>query len=104
MIKCKITVLKVMLNKEIADEYCEPASIPCPVFKEGQEFIYEAYGEGNKPEGFCENAWNDIYKYVMALSTKGNYTGWMKQDGTNIVCCTDGTRPVVFKLQRIEEG
>jgi len=27
---------------------------------------------------------------------------WMKKDGTNIVCCTDGMSPVVFKLERIE--
>ena len=102
MIKCKITVLKRMYNKELANKYCEPEVNLCPVFKEGQEFIYEAFGDGNKPENFCEQAWNDIYKYVMALSINGNFSGWMKKDGTNIVCCTDGIRPVIFILERIE--
>ena len=44
MIKCKIIVLKRMYNKELANEYCEPKVNLCPVFKEGQEFIYEAFG------------------------------------------------------------
>jgi uncharacterized repeat protein (TIGR04076 family) len=102
MIKCKITVLKRMFNQDLVREYCASEADLCPVFTEGQEFIYEAYGDGNKPEGFCEQAWNDIYKYVLALSVNGNFTGWMKKDGINIVCCTDGLRPVVFKLERIE--
>ena len=27
---------------------------------------------------------------------------WMKADNTFISCCTDGIKPVVFKLERIE--
>jgi len=26
---------------------------------------------------------------------------WMRQRGTMITCCTDGLRPVVFKLERV---
>jgi uncharacterized repeat protein (TIGR04076 family) len=28
---------------------------------------------------------------------------WMKQENTMIACCNDGVRPVVFKLERIDE-
>ncbi|MCK4693736.1 MAG: TIGR04076 family protein, partial [Anaerolineales bacterium] len=27
---------------------------------------------------------------------------WIKQSGTIITCCTDGLRPVIFKVERIE--
>lgn len=103
MEKIKITVLRRMFNQDFAEEYCQGEETPCPVFSEGQEFIYEHYGEGNKPENFCEHAWNDIYKIVFTLASKGTFRGWMKEDGVAVTCCTDGIRPVIFKVERIDE-
>lgn len=102
--KCKITVLRKMFNGDFAEKYCQESVTKCPVFQEGQEFIYSHLEDGNKPTGFCEHAWNDIYSTVMTLAQKGTYLGWMKEKGTNIVCCTDGIRPVVFKIERIQEN
>lgn len=99
--KCKITVLRKVFNQDLVDEFCQGTVTPCPVFKEGQEFIYDHSGDGNKPGSFCERAWNDIYLTVMTLAHKGTFLGWMKEDGVSIACCTDGTRPVVFKIERI---
>lgn len=28
--------------------------------------------------------------------------GWMKDDRVMIACCNDGTRPVIFKIERID--
>ena len=28
--------------------------------------------------------------------------GWMKEENTMIACCSDGTRPVIFKIERID--
>ena len=28
--------------------------------------------------------------------------GWMNDDKVMIACCNDGTRPVVFKIERID--
>ena len=28
--------------------------------------------------------------------------GWMKDEREMITCCSDGTRPVIFKLQRLD--
>ncbi len=28
--------------------------------------------------------------------------GWMKDENVMIACCSDGTRPVVFKIERID--
>ena len=27
---------------------------------------------------------------------------WMKDENTMIACCSDGTRPVIFKIERID--
>ena len=46
MKKCKITVLKTTLDKELAEEYGVPGLGACPMMKEGQVFYadYEAGG------------------------------------------------------------
>ena len=93
-----------MFNQDFSKEFCREPVTPCPVFTEGQEFIYDHSGDGNKPTGFCEQAWNDIYPKGMTLAHKGTFLGWMKEDGISIVCCTDGIRPVVFKIERAATG
>ena len=101
MRKCKITVLKRMVHQDLVDEYMEPgaATLPCPHFTEGQEFIVD-----DQPgQGFCDAAWNDIYKAYVTLMQGGSFAPWMKDDHTMIVCCSDGIRPVVFKLERIDD-
>jgi len=69
----------------------------CSMFKEGQEFTVE---NGEMPTGFCTWAWHDIYKDLSVLLFGGNFP-WV---GTGIMytCCTDGTRPVTFKLERLK--
>ena len=52
------------------------------------------------PEGFCGWAWDDIYKVVQALRFHGNFH-WFDEPGVSVNCCTDGLRPVVFKIERI---
>ena len=105
MSKCRITVLKRVLNQELAREYSGRDIPPCKVFEVGQEFIAGPFG---KPEGFCDWAWDDIYKTVLALSRGGDFStgvfdNWMKDNKTMLVCCSDGIRPVVFKVERIDE-
>lgn len=100
----KITVVKKSLYPELAEQYVGMPVETCPVYTEGQEFIIS--GLMIKPEGFCEWAWNDIYKTVVALARGGNFSrdtfeGWMKDDRTMITCCTDGIRPVIFKVERV---
>ena len=105
MADCKITVLKRTLNQEYADEYCEKKVGLCERFNEGDEFITDH--STNMPEGFCPYAWLDIHRLVMTLMHGGNFGSsgwkWMNDDKTFIGCCTDGIRPVIFKIERIEE-
>jgi uncharacterized repeat protein (TIGR04076 family) len=104
MAQCRITVIKRCLNRELAEEYCRTAVAPCDCFAEEQEFVCGLA----KPEGFCDWAWRDIHPFVAVLITGGNFArgmfeGWMKDDRTMIACCTDGVRPVVFRIERIED-
>jgi uncharacterized repeat protein (TIGR04076 family) len=99
--KCKITVLKRMLNKELAKEYLdtEDEVVTCDQLSDGQEFMVdEAF---QMPEGFCLSAWADIRHDIMIVSAGGDLP-WMKQRGTVITGCTDWFRPVIFKVERIE--
>jgi uncharacterized repeat protein (TIGR04076 family) len=99
--RLKITVLKKTDTKQIFGETSPLGQSldACTVFTEGQVFIVDEKGE--MPEGFCHWAWNDIFKKVVTLMYGGNLP-WMKEKGTSISCCTDGFRPVIFELRRIE--
>jgi len=59
--------------------------------------------ENRQPDGFCSAAWHDIYKSFLFMRQGGSFPGWMKDGDTFITCCTDGLRPVVFELRRIDE-
>jgi len=104
MAHCKITVLKKMYNAELADEYRreDVHHGTCPYYDVGQEFVINHLGE-RPPDFFCDWAWNDIYKFILVMMTGGNFGSWMKNRNTFIACCTDGIKPVVFKLERFNE-
>lgn len=104
MIRCRITVLKRTLNTDLAEQYVskerQPLE-PCPVFREGQVFETEPICEG-MPSGFCAWAWNDLYKSLIGLASGGNWGMWYEQPQQIIACCTDGTRPVCFSIEKLE--
>ena len=58
-------------------------------------------GNSTPPEGFRAWAWVDIHREVVRVMGEGN-NGALKQKGTTVTCCTDGFRPVVFKIERID--
>jgi uncharacterized repeat protein (TIGR04076 family) len=100
--KCRITVLKRTINQDLADAYLDIQGEfkACQHFSDGQEIIVEQpFGP---PEGFCTWAWADIRGDIITLMAGGDLP-WIKQRGTNVVGCTDWFRPVIFKLERIEQ-
>ena len=100
----KLVVLKTMYNPELAEAYRRPdvPKGPCPFFSEGQEFIVEYLAQ--RPEGFeCEWAWDDLHKLILALMLKGDFGTWMKDPNMFVACCTDGIKPVVFKIERLAD-
>ena len=101
MADIKITVLKKMDNKQLfgANPPLEFTGEPiCEKFEEGQEFISK---EGGYPEGFCTWAYADIQRDLIHLRLGGDFP-WFKEKGAILSSCTDGARPVIFKLERIE--
>jgi uncharacterized repeat protein (TIGR04076 family) len=104
MSKCKITVLKRMVNTDLVEEYLNTdvtgEFTACKRFSDGQEIVVEHFSE--IPEGFCAWAWADIRRDIKTIAAGGNLS-WVKPPGTAIVGCTDWFRPVIFKIERIEE-
>lgn len=102
MKRVRITVLKKQLYQEIAREYLtDYPNVECDAFQEGDQFLYA--GGAEMPEGFCPWAWVDIYRSVSTLFAGGSHTPWQRREGVNVVCCTDGVRPVTFLLEALEE-
>lgn len=104
MKRVRITVLKKHFDAEMADAYLTEGHAvgPCPLLDEGDTFIYE--GSAVMPEGFCPWAWIDVYRGVNAISAGATYAPWNNKDGLQILCCTDGVRPVTFLIEAMEEG
>lgn len=101
--KFKITVIRRMSNPDYAETYCVNGASErlCPLFAEGQEFIVD----GRQPDGFCSWAWDDLGKYLTVFDAGGDFTArmqWMRDPRTIIACCTDGIRPVVFKIESLD--
>ncbi|MDD5599389.1 MAG: TIGR04076 family protein [Victivallaceae bacterium] len=91
----KITVAKRLFNKDLVDECGSGNWAPCSRLQDGQEF----FSDGEIPDGFCGWAWNDIIKYVVTLARGGNFINSKK--GYTVASCSDGYRPVIFKLERM---
>ncbi len=105
MYKVKITVIKKVVNKELADKYLKPSIAEhydtCPLFEVGQTFI--ADGFLTCPQGFCYEAWQNIWPYALAIARGGTFHPYTKEENQWISCCTDGLKPVTFLLERGEE-
>lgn len=109
-----VTVLKRSCFTDLQEAYlANPQSGPCPCFAEGQVFHFERtperdsfyklgrdtlVGGGDFP---CGEAWDCISRYVYAgLQGGALMSKWTNDERMMIACCNDGTRPVVFKIER----
>lgn len=92
----RITVLKKLFHEEIIQEYANsPADwTPCDKFNEGDSFLLSGDAPWDKPHGFCGWAWSDMQKMVWGMARGG--------PDRFVTSCTDGYRPVIFLLERIE--
>ncbi len=51
----------------------------------------------------CGEAWDAVNRYIYTALQGGTIMkGWTNDDRMIIACCNDGTRPVVFKIERID--
>ena len=107
--KVKVTVIDKKLYPELQEQYCaDPKSGACPMYEVGDEFIFERYGDrddfwkmGSGRQ--CSEAWDAISRYIYVGLQGGSIMhGWMNDDRVMICCCSDGTRPVIFKIERMD--
>lgn len=125
--KVKLTVIDKKLYPELQEQYCaDPDSGACSCYNVGDEFIFERYGTAddfwhmglntlkqtvNTVDGIaggaafphCSEAWDAISRYIYTGLQGGSIMrGWMKDERVMIACCSDGTRPVIFKIERMD--
>lgn len=125
--KCKVTVLATNCFADFQEKYlADPKSGPCPCYHAGDEYLFERYngkddfwhtglntlkkstGNADTTAGgpkmpFCAEAWDAISRYIYTALQGGSIMhGWTNDDRVMIACCNDGTRPVVFKIERID--
>ena len=123
----KVTVLDKKLYPVLQAQYCaDPNSGACPCYNIGDEFIFERDGDtdhfwhgglntlvktgaapdtvaGGPKMPHCSEAWDDIARYIYTGLQGGSIMkGWMKNEREMIACCSDGTRPVIFKIERLD--
>ena len=107
--ECKITVLENKVFPELQKKYlANPDSGPCPCFKAGDTFLLKRTPEQDDfyhllHGKFCGEAWDAISRYVYTALQGGSIMHkWTNDERMMIACCNDGTRPVVFKIERID--
>lgn len=51
----------------------------------------------------CSEAWDAVSRYIYTVLQGGSVMrGWMNDERMMIACCSDGTRPVIFKIERLD--
>lgn len=105
--KCKVTVIDKKCFTDLQERYlADPKSGVCPFYNVGDEFIFERYGdedtfwrEGNGTQ--CAEAWDCISRYIYTALQGGSIMrNWTNDERMMIACCNDGTRPVIFRIER----
>lgn len=101
MTKCRITVMKMVRHDDLIDQYENPIEHACHM-QVGRIFVANGW---NKPEGFCDSAWQSVSPFVMALAhgAQNFYDGWMKNGRSAMISCNDGFRPVSFLVEALDE-
>ena len=87
--RVKLTVLDKKLYPELQRQYCaDPDTVA-----------------GGPKMPHCSEAWDAIARYIYTGLQGGSIMkGWMNQENTMITCCSDGTRPVIFKIERLDDS
>ena len=101
MKKVKITAIRKACYSDLMAQYENPIAHACDV-EEGMVWLCE---NAQKPEGFCDSAWESMAAFVEALARGGGnfYDGWMKNPYSAMISCNDGFRPVSFYIETLED-
>ena len=107
--KCKMTVVDKKVFGDLQEKYlADPKSGACPFYEVGAEYIFERYGNEDTfwrmgKGSHCSEAWDCFSRYVYTALQGGSIMrGWTNDEHMMIACCNDGTRPVIFKIERLD--
>ena len=107
--KCKLTVIDKKIFGDLQEKYLkDPNSGACPFYEIGAEYLFERYGDEDtfwtQGKGVhCSEAWDCFSRYVYTALQGGSIMrGWTNDEHMMIACCNDGTRPVIFKIERLD--
>lgn len=93
---CAITVIRRECYEDMQSLYLDdPIEGPCRAYQTGDEFNITA-GDAC-PRDFCPKAWRVV---CQALKENGGCAA-TTSPGLILASCPDGTRPVIFKIQRV---
>ena len=125
--KVRVTVIDKKLYPELQQQYCaDPNSGACPCYN--VDDVFEFYRDeendhfwrgglntlvktdadpdtvaGGPKMPHCSEAWDAISRYIYTGLQGGSIMkDRMNEANTMICCCSDGTRPVIFKVERID--
>ena len=101
MKKVKITVMRIACYDDLIEKYENPIE-PCEM-RVGMTFVSVG---GERPEGFCNNAWRSVGPYAKTLAEGGGnfFDGWMKNEYSAMGSCDDGFRPVSYLVEALPEN
>ena len=93
--------MKMARYDDLIEKYENPIEHACDM-ELGKVFIANGW---ERPQNFCESAWETLSPFVMALAHGGEdfYDGWMKNKKSAMISCNDGFRPVSFLLEAMDE-
>ena len=102
--------VKITIQKKVDPSYIFGAKVPnqpgtnhpYPVCHIDEKSVWIVEKDGKMPEGFCSWAWRDLYKDLAVLRYGGNFEDWVNPPFM-YTSCSDGVRPVSFKLEILED-
>ena len=125
--KVRLTVIDKKVFPELQEKYCANKNAgACPCYNVGDVFEFCRDEEndhfwrgglntlvhtdfdpdtiaGGPKRPHCSELWDAISRYIYTGLQGGSIMkGWMENENEMIACCSDGTRPVIFRIERID--
>ena len=125
--RVRVTVLDKKAFSEFRDRCCpDPGESVCSCYQIGDQFLFDPDRDRNCfrncglntlirtsgdpraiPGGpvipHCALAWDVLSRFIAVGLAGGSFGGnGIEPNGSAVLCCPDGTRPVVFRVERLD--
>ena len=106
---CVVEVIDKKVFPDFQQKFlADPKSGACPFYNVGDRFVFRRYGDDDTfwtigKGSQCAEAWDCISRYIYTALQGGSIMRhWTNDERMMIACCNDGTRPVIFKIERLD--